>query len=186
MSQLAVLVFHQDNQTKSYGFNTSQDRAKAVYKEIEGLVKDSKMAVESGTIVVKDEVGKVRLRKTSEWTAKSGAGWGAFWGLLVGLIFAGPLLGLLGGLGLGALRGGKKHQPIDRDFMKSLGEGMKPDEAALFLLTKEGDAATLEHLRTFDATLYTTILTDDVEEAINNAAEHEEILTALEFEADES
>ena len=27
---------------------------------------------------------------------------------------------------------------------------------------------------------------DDVEEAINNAAEHEEVLAALEFESDES
>ena len=118
----------------------------------------------------------------SEWTAKSGA----FWGLLVGLIFAGPLLGLLGGLGLGALIGGKKSQPIDRDFVKSLSEALKPNEAALFLLIKEGDAATLEQLRSYDTPLFTTVLTDDVEEAINNAVEHEEVVAAMEFEADES
>jgi uncharacterized membrane protein len=106
--------------------------------------------------------------------------------LLVGLIFAGPLLGLLGGLGLGALMGGMKQQPMDRDFMRSLSEALKPNEAALFLLLKEGDTASLEQLGSYDATLFTTVLTDDVEEAINNAVEHKEVLAAMEIEADES
>ena len=195
--QLAVLVFHADRQgdpidssgdiTKDYStFKRSEEQATWAFKEIERLVKEGKMTVESGTIVVKEEGGKVKLRKTSEWTAKSGARRGAFWGLLVGLIFAGPVIGLLGGLGLGALLGGKKHQPIDRDFMKDLSEGMKPNEAALFLLIEEDDADTLKQLRSFDATLHTTVLTDDVHEAINNATEHEEVLDAMEIESDES
>jgi uncharacterized membrane protein len=102
MSQIAVLVFEAGGLSKAFYASQiqdepdiSQDRARVAYEEIERSVKDGKFAVESGTIAVKDEVGIVRLRKTSEWTAKSGAGWGAFWGLLVGLIFAGPLLGLL-------------------------------------------------------------------------------------------
>jgi uncharacterized membrane protein len=142
------------------------------------------MDVESATIVVKEEGGKVSLRKTSEWTTKKGAGRGAFWGLLVGLIFAGPLLGLLGGLGLGALLGGKKDQPIDRDFMKQLGESMKQNEAALFMLIEEGDSATLEQLRSFNATLYTTVLTDDAKEAIEHATKNEEVMAALEIESE--
>ena len=194
--QLAVLVFHADNQegiidssgdiTKGYSsFDHSENQAQWAFKEIERLVKEGKMAVESGTIVVKEEGGKVKLRKTSEWTAKSGARRGAFWGLLVGLIFAGPLLGLLGGLGLGALIGGKKHQLIDRDFMKQLGESMKQNEAALFLLIEEGDAETLKQLQSFDATLITTILTDDAKEAISHASKDEEVMAALEIESDE-
>ena len=93
---------------------------------------------------------------------------------------------MLGGLGLGRLLGGKKHQPIDRDFMKELGESMKPNDAALFLLIEENDAATLDQLLSFDATLYTTVLTDDAKEAINNAAKDEEVLAALEIESEES
>ena len=193
--QLAVLVFHADRQgdpidssgdiTKDYStFKRSEEQATWAFKEIERLVKEGKMKVESGTIVVKDEGGKIRLKKTSEWTAKSGARRGAFWGLLVGLIFAGPLLGLLGGLGLGALLGGKKHQPIDRDFMKELGESMKQNSAALFLLIEEGDAATLEQLQSFDATLYTTVLTDDAKEAISHASKDEEVMAALEIESE--
>jgi uncharacterized membrane protein len=164
----------------------SEHHARMAYEEIEELAKDGRLAVQSETIVIKDNAGKVKIRKTSESSSKSGARWGSFWGLLVGIIFAGPLLGLLGGLGLGALLGGKKHQPIDRDFMKSLSEGLKLNEAALFLLIDEGDAATLEHLKSYDATLYTTILTDDVREAIDNATRQDEVMAALEVEEDQS
>jgi uncharacterized membrane protein len=187
--QLAVLVFHADNEGDLIDYDTfkhSEKEANWAFEEIEKLVKEGKMNVESGTIVFKREGGKVSLKKTSEWTAKSGGRRGAFWGLLIGLIFGGPILGLLGGLGLGRLLGGKKHQPIDRDFMKELGESMKPNDAALFLLIEENDAATLDQLLSFDATLYTTVLTDDAKEAINNAAKDEEVLAALEIESEES
>lgn len=189
MSQLAVLVFKSgglaDALYASQVVNEadiSEHHARMAFEEIEGLAKDGKLAVQSETIVIKDNTGKVRIRKTSEWSAKSGARWGSFWGLLIGIIFAGPLLGLLGGLGLGALLGGKKTQPIDRDFMKNLSEGLKPNEAALFLLIDEGDAATLAHLKSYDATLYTTILTDDVREAIDNATKQDEVMAALEVD----
>mgnify|MGYP001822334412 FL=1 len=183
-NQLAVLVFHADSDSELIDYDTfkhSEKEAEWAFKKIESLVKEGKMAVESGTIVVKREGGKVSLKKTSEWTAKSGGRRGAFWGLLVGLIFGGPILGLLGGLGVGRLLGGKKHQPIDREFMKELGKSMKPNDAALILLIEEGDAATLEQLLSFDATLYTTVLTEDAKEAIDNAAKDEEVLAALEI-----
>jgi uncharacterized membrane protein len=188
--QLAVLVFHDDKEddfidegkdiTKAYStFEHSEKQATWVFEDIEKLVKEGKMNVESATIVVKEEGGKVKLKKTSEWTSKKGAGRGAFWGLLVGLIFGGPVLGLLGGLGLGALFGGKKQQPIDREFMKQLGESMKQNEAALFMLIEEDDKDTLEWLNSVDATLYTTVLTDDTKEAIDHAAKDKEVLAAL-------
>ena len=193
MSQLAVLVFKSEGLASTFyasqvvdEADISEHHARMAYEEIEELVKDGRLAVQSETIVIKDNAGKVKIRKTSESSSKSGARWGSFWGLLVGIIFAGPILGLLGGLGLGALLGGKKHQPIDRDFMKNLSAGLKPNQAALFLLIDEGDAATLEHLKSYDATLYTTILTDDVREAIDNATKQDEVMAALEVDEDQS
>ena len=193
MSQLAVMVFKSGGLDSTFyasqvvnEADISEHHARMAYEEIEELAKDGRLAVQSETIVVKDNAGKVKIRKTSESSSKSGARWGSFWGLLVGIIFAGPLLGLLGGLGLGALLGGKKHQPIDRDFMKNLSAGLKPNQAALFLLIDEGDAATLEHLKSYDATLYTTILTDDVREAIDNATKQDEVMAALEVDEDQS
>ena len=186
MKQIAALVFSKevDSSYALAGFETTERRANSAFEELEALAKKGAVAIESGTVVVND-MGMVKLKKTSDRTAKSGAGWGAFWGLLVGLIFAGPLVGVLGGLGLGALLGGKAHKGIDRDFMKEIGKGIKPGDAALFLLIDGDDEATLKQLQAYDAKFYTTTLTDDVHEALEKATEHEEILAALKEEPDQ-
>ena len=94
----------------------------------------------------------------------------------------GPIAGLLAGLGLGAIMGGKKAGGIDRGFMKKLGKDLKPGNAALFMLIPAEDEPTLRHLNSFDAVLYTAPLTDDVEQAIEQATEHEEVLEAIKFD----
>ena len=180
MSQIAVLVF--EGAEPGLMTDSSEDLAKQAYKELEGLAKDEKVQIESATIVTKNEVGEVRLRRRSEWTAGKGAGRGAFWGLLVGLIFAGPVVGLLAGLGLGAILGKRAGGGIDRDFMKRLGAGMRPGNSALFMLISEDDKETLAQLEAYNATLYLTVLTDDVEEALEKASEQEEVLEAIKFE----
>jgi uncharacterized membrane protein len=181
MSQIAVLVFEQPE--AGMFSNTSEDLAKMAYKELEEMVENEKVQIESATIVVKNDQGEVRLRRTSEWTAGKGAGRGAFWGLLIGLIFAGPVAGLLAGLGLGAIIGKRKAGGIDRDFMKQLGEGMRPGNSALFMLIPEEDKETLAQLEAYDATLHLTVLTDDVEEALDKAVEQEEVLEAIKYDA---
>jgi uncharacterized membrane protein len=180
MSQIAVLVFEQPE--AGYMTDTSEDLAKMAYKELEEMAKDEKVQIESATIVVKNDQGEVRLRRTSEWTAGKGARRGAFWGLLVGLIFAGPVAGLLAGLGLGAIIGKRKGAGIDRDFMKKLGEGMRPGNSALFMLIPEDDPDTLAQLEAYNATLYLTVLTDDIEEALDKAVEQDEVLEAIKFD----
>jgi uncharacterized membrane protein len=180
MEQIAVLVFEQgeaDIYTRS-----SEDRAKDVYKELEDLAEKGEVQIESATIVVKNEEGSVKLRRTSEWTAGKGAGRGALWGLLVGLILGGPIAGLLAGVGLGAILGGRKAGGIDRDFMKQLGERLIPGNAALFVLIPGDDEATIKQLEAYNAPLYTTPLTEDVEEAVEQATEHEEVLDAIKFD----
>ena len=186
MKQIAALVFSKEVDS-SYAlaqFETTEKRARSAFDELESLAKKGDVAIESGTVVIND-MGLVKLKKTSDWTAKSGAGWGAFWGLLVGLIFAGPLVGVLGGLGLGALLGGKSHKGIDREFMKEIGKGIKPGDAALFLLIDGDSDNTIKQLEAYDAAFYTTPLTDDVHEALEKATEHEEILAALKDVPDE-
>ncbi len=183
MKQLAVLVFEMPPGPRyAIGRVDSEDQAKAAFKELEKLAKDGQVAIESATVVVKDENGKVKTRKTSEWTAGSGAGRGAFWGLLVGLVLAGPIAGLLAGIGLGAILGGRAHQPIDRDFMKDVGNRLRPGNSALFMLIEGDDEATIKQLEAYAAQLYTTVLTDDVEEALEEASEHEEVVEAFKFD----
>ena len=180
MEQIAALVFERG--APSAWTESGEDRAKEAYKELEDLAKKGLVQIESATIVVKNEEGQVRLRRTAEWTAGKGAGRGALWGLVVGLILGGPVAGLLAGSGLGAIVGGKKAGGIDRDFMKKLAERLIPGNAALFMLVSADDEATIKQLEAYDAPLYTTPLTNDVEEAVKQATEHEEVLAAIRFD----
>jgi uncharacterized membrane protein len=180
MEQIAVLVF--EKRESSAWPEHGEDRAKEAYKELEDLAKKGQVQIESATIVVKNEGGRVKLRRTSEWTAGKRAGRGAFWGLIVGLILGGPLAGLLAGSGLGAVLGGRKAGGIDQEFMKKLAERLIPGNAALFMLVPADDDATIRQLEAYDAPLYTTPLTNDVEEAVEKATQHEEVLAAIKFD----
>ena len=180
MEQIAVLVFEKGD--PGIWSEAGEDRAKSAYKELEDLVKKGEVQIESATIVVKSEQGRVKLRRTSERTSGKGAGRGAFWGLLVGLILGGPVAGLLAGLGLGAILGGRKAGGIDRDFMKDLGKSLIPGNAALFMLIPAEDEPTIKQLESFSAALYTTPLTDDVAKAAKQATEHQDVLAAIKFD----
>jgi uncharacterized membrane protein len=180
MEQIAVLVFEKTG--SGLWKQSSEYRAKEAYKELEDLAKKGEVQIESATIVIKTQEGRVKLRRTSEWTAGKGAGRGAFWGLLVGLILAGPVIGLLAGLGLGAILGGRAASGIDRDFVKKLGDHLIPGNAALFMLIPAEDEATLKQLEAYAAPLFTTPLTDDVEAAVDQATEHEKVLEAIKFD----
>jgi len=179
VNQIAVIVIKKNELDKTNHAN-SEIRANQIFKELEAQAQDGQIMIETGTVVIKDAQGNVKLRKSSEWTGQAGAKWGAFWGLLVGLLFAGPLVGLLGGLGLGALFGDKAYKGMDPEFMKKLGETMDPGDAALFLLIGADHQATLEQLSGYGLLFYTTELATDLETALLKAADHPEIATAAE------
>jgi len=180
MEQIAVLVFEPGD--ARVWAESGESRAKEAYRELEELAKKGQVQIESATIVIKDEEGQVRLRRTSEWTAGKGAGRGALWGLVVGLILGGPIAGLLGGLGLGTILGGKQAGGIDRDFMKKLAKRLVAGNAALFMLIPGDDEATIKQLEAYDAPLYTSPFTDDVQQAVDKATKHEEVLAAIKFD----
>jgi uncharacterized membrane protein len=183
MKTIAVMVIDKPSGAPTVPVHvTAEDQAKEIYKELGELAKKGTVNIESGTIVIKNEEGVVKLRKTSEMTAGRGAGRGAFWGLLVGIIFGGPIGGLLAGLGLGAFLGGRATKGIDRDFMKTLGGRMMPGSAALFLLVDGDDVQTMEQLEAYEGTLYVTPLTDDVEEALDKASAREDVIEAIDFD----
>jgi uncharacterized membrane protein len=178
--EIAVLVFQKRG--SSVWDESSEDRAREAYQELMDLNEKGKAQIHSATLVVRGEDGRARLKKTSDQTKGKRAGRGAFWGLLVGLVLGGPVAGLLAGLGLGAFKGGKKEGGIDQKFLKELGEQIRPGNAAIFMLIPAGDADTMQHLEAYDASLYTTALTDDVHEAVEKATQHEEVLAAIEFD----
>jgi uncharacterized membrane protein len=184
MKTIAVMVFDKPDKSEyEIGYTSAEDRAKDVYKELGELVKKGTVHIDSGTIVVKNEQGKVKLHKTTEMTTGRGARRGAFWGLIVGLIFAGPIAGLLAGLGLGAILGGRAAKGIDPEFMKTIADRLKPGNAALFLLVDSDDEGTIQQLDAYEGPLYATPLTDDVEEALDKASKREDVLEAIDFDA---
>ena len=108
--------------------------------------------------------------------ALSGGSSGALWGALVGLLFLNPLAGMAIGAGVGAatgaLSGHLSDYGIDDNFIKELGNRIKPNSSALFLLIRKvtGDKV-LERLKAegFTGHVLQTSLTNEQEAALKKA-----------------
>jgi len=122
-------------------------------------------------VVVHDERGKVRLRQLYNLTA-AGAASGGFWGALIGLLFLNPLFGFAVGAAAGAVSGALRDVGIDDNFMKSLGETLKPGTAALCVLVRQMTPdKVVEELQKFGGTLIKTNLSHEKEEKLREALE---------------
>jgi uncharacterized membrane protein len=175
MSQLIVFAYD------------TGDKAATVLQSVAELRKQHLIDVEDAAVVVKDANGKVKVRQTLESMVKRGnVAAGGFWGLLIGMIFGGPVFLALLGMGLSALFGRRLDVGIDNQFIKNVGNDMKPGDSALFLLSasitvdKVADA-----LRAYGGTLYHTSLSKEAEEALARALEHEPLAEAIETYADD-
>ncbi|MBA4029310.1 MAG: hypothetical protein C0478_00070 [Planctomyces sp.] len=117
-------------------------------------------------VAVRDDKGKVKLRQMYDLTT-AGALSGGFWGTLVGMIFLNPLFGLAVGAGAGALSGSLTDVGINDNFMKQLGETLKPGTAALFVLIRHMTAdKVLAEIEKFGGTLIQTSLSHESEEKL--------------------
>jgi len=84
--------------------------------------------------------------------AAVGAVGGGFWGMFVGLLFMNPLLGAAIGAGAGAVSASYSDAGINDDFMRELGQSLKPGTAAVFVLVRKIAAEKLvERLGAFRA-----------------------------------
>jgi uncharacterized membrane protein len=100
------------------------------------LQKDYLIDLEDAVVVIKDAKGKVKLNQAVNLTA-AGAIQGGFWGSLVGLLFLNPLLGMAVGASAGAVSGTLADIGINDQFMKELGQTLKPNTSALFILVRK-------------------------------------------------
>lgn len=128
------------------------------------LQKEYLIEMEDAVVVTRDEDGKVKLHQATNLTAAGALG-GSFWGLLIGLLFLNPLLGLAVGAGAGALSGYFTDIGIDDDFMKKLGEDLKPGGAAVFVLVRKATPdKVMQELSEFSGrgrVLRTSLTTED-------------------------
>ena len=120
-------------------------------------------------IVVRDDKGKVKLRQLYDLTAV-GALSGGFWGALIGLLFLNPLFGFALGAAAGAVSGALRDVGIDDNFMKQLGQTLKPNSAALCVLVRHVTSdKVIEEIKKFGGTLIKTNLSHENENKLRDA-----------------
>ena len=159
MSDLVVIGF--DDEHKAFEMRAALAKLQKEYlTEMEDVV-----------VVTKDDKGKVKLHQAVNLTAAGAVG-GGFWGMLIGMIFLNPLLGAAVGAGAGALSGKLRDIGISDNFMKELGETLKNDTSALFVLVRKVTPdKVLEELKGFKGKVLKTSLTKDKEEELREVLE---------------
>ncbi len=132
--------------------------------ELVNLQKEYLLEMEDVVVVTRSAEDKVQLHQVANLTAIGAVG-GGFWGALIGLLFLNPLLGAAVGAGAGALSGAYSDVGINDDFMKELGQTLKPGSAAVFILvrkiTAEKVVARLGAFRAKGLVLQTSLAKDD-------------------------
>jgi len=157
MSTLVVIDY--ENEVKA------EEVRLALLKMEKGYLIDLADAV----VVVRDQKGHVKLRQMHNLTA-AGALSGGFWGALIGLIFLNPLFGFAIGAAAGAISGALTDVGINDNFMKQLGQTLKPGSAALCVLIRQMTPdKVVEELRKFGGTLIQTNLCNENEAKLREA-----------------
>jgi uncharacterized membrane protein len=168
MSDLVVITYY------------TEQICRDAFDELANLQKMQLLELEDAALAVKDDKGKVKVKQTLEnQVSGSSAVWGGFWGLLIGLIFLAPIFwGLMGAL-LGYIFGKGTDIGIDNKFIKQVGESLEPGGAALFMLViKATPDKVLEQMQKFGGEVYQTSLSNEDEEKLKKALEHENVKDA--------
>ena len=155
----------------------TEQTGRDAFNELADLQKMQLLELEDAALAVKDDKGKVKVKQTLEnQVSGSSAIWGGFWGLLIGLIFLAPIFwGLMGAL-LGYIFGKGTDIGIDNKFIKQVGESLDPGGSALFMLViKATPDKVLEQMQKFGGEVYQTSLSNEDEEKLKKALEHEDV-----------
>jgi uncharacterized membrane protein len=155
------------------------DTADKVLSALTAMKKEQLIELEDACVVVRPAEGEPQIKQMMPLTkigALSGGSSGALWGALVGLLFLNPLAGMAIGAGVGAatgaLAGSLSDYGINDDFIKELGNKIKPDGSALFLLIRKVTPdRVLERLKAegFHGHVLQTNLSNEQEEALRKA-----------------
>jgi len=168
MSTLVAVVFNDES-------TAFEMRAALVKMQQQYLLE-----MEDAVVVTRDPNGKANLHQAVSLTAV-GAVSGGFWGMLIGLLFLNPLLGALVGAGAGAISGKFRDIGVDDKMMKEVGESLKPNTSALFVLLRKVTAdKVLDGLKPFvgKGKVYQSSLSKDDEKALRDVLEAKETQVA--------
>ena len=106
--------------------------------------------------------------------------WGGFWGLLIGLLFLTPIFwGVIGAL-LGGILGRTTDIGIDNKFIKEVGNSLDPGGTAVFMLViKSTKNKVIEDLQQFGGQVYQTNLSQEDEDLLKQALQHDQVKAAV-------
>lgn len=146
-----------------------QFKAEEVRLALLRLQRDYLIDLEDAVVAVKKADGAVKLLQATNLAAVGATG-GGFWGLLIGLLFLNPLLGVTIGAASGAAAGAISDIGINDQFMKDLGQTLKPGASALFVLVRKiTPDKVLEELKGMGGHIIKTSLSHDDEEKLQQA-----------------
>ncbi len=147
----------------------TEAQAEAMRTKLFELQKEYLIELGDAVVVEKTQDGHVKLHQLFSTTA-AGAASGSFWGLLIGMIFFMPFVGAAIGAASGALGGAMSDFGIDDKFMKDVAAGIKPGNAALFVLIKKMTAdKVLDAVKGSGGTVLRTSLDHTKEQALRDA-----------------
>ena len=154
MSDLIVLTF--DN----------EEEAGKVREAIRKEQKQDLVSLDDSAVVVRDAEGKIHVKNEVDRGVKIGAVGGGLLGLLIAGIFfpfAGILIGVLGGMGVGALA----DLGIQKKFVKEVSDKLQPGTSAIFLVIRHANAnAVVAALKPYKGEIYQSSLDTDDEETL--------------------
>lgn len=156
------------NKLIAVSFN-DKGQAAQVLNKLMSLQQDYLLDLEDAVVVVRDDDGKVKIRQSVDLTAE-GALRGGLWGSLIGLLLGGPLGMLLAGsttASFGAIAGSVNDYGIDDEFIRRVGNELKPGSSALFILLRQlVEDKVLDELRGVQGQIIKTSLSKDAEERL--------------------
>jgi uncharacterized membrane protein len=157
-----------------------QETAEAALSVVQQLAKQKVVKLKDAVAITKTEKGKIKLHQTKD----DPAGKGFLKGGLIGLIFAvifGPAGWVVAGAALGTAFA-LFDRGIKNKLLKELGQEMTPDESALAALVEEADWETLYDQMSAQYFLGEVVVSDLVEEhleEVEKLAENETALAAV-------
>ena len=148
-------------------------RAEEVLLALVHLAREGEVVLRDAVIVAKRDDGKVQVHQTVDPSPSQGALSGSIWGLLVGVLFGGPLVGLLAGVGGGALLAKLIDRGLDDQWVKQVGAWLDPGTSALLLLVSQDvSAAVLRELGRFEGQVVYCTFPDGVRRELEGALGH--------------
>ena len=153
------------------------ETADAMLTKLRALKKQELIDLLDAVVVVNPEEGDIQIKQSVNLTAlgaSSGLTTGALVGTLAGLLLLNPLagfaLGGAAGAAMGALSGRLSDYGIDDEFIRELGQTIKPGTSALFpLVAKATPDKVIAETEEFRPRILKTSLSQEQESELRKA-----------------